>query len=97
MPRVTARQGLITAALALVLLALGATSASALEYTAPKQLQQFAGGEPSLSYDPNGNGNVFVTAPQGIPSAAGAVVSGTPLKGVGFWGRTTAASTSPRC
>src|SRR3954447_8210031 len=86
MRRVAARRGLIAGLVAALALALAATTASALEYTTPKQLQQFAGGEPSLTYDPNGNGNVFVTAPQGVPSAAGAVISGGPLKGVGFWG-----------
>jgi hypothetical protein len=86
---------LIAGVLALVLLALGAAGAQALEYTAPEQLPKWAGGEPSLSYDPAGNGNVFVTAPQGIPSAAGAVLNGGALKGVGYWGSHNGGLTFP--
>ena len=77
---------LLIAAVVATGFALTANSAQALEYTAPQQLPKWAGGEPSLAYDPAGNGNVFVTAPQGIPSAAGAVLSGSAEKGVGFWG-----------
>ncbi len=72
-----------------------AGSAQALEYTTPKQLPQFAGGEPSLTFDPNGNGNVFVTAPQGVPAIAGAALSGTAAKGVGFWGSHDGGRTFP--
>jgi len=63
-----------------------ASSAQALEFTTPQQLPKWAGGEPSLAFDPNGNGNMYVTAPQSIPSAAGALVGAPADKGVGFWG-----------
>ncbi len=61
-------------------------SAQALEFTSPQQLPKWAGGEPSLTFDPSGNGDTYVTAPQGIPSAAGAAIGAAATKGVGFWG-----------
>src|SRR3954453_23701293 len=74
--------GVLAAMLALPALA---QAADPLSFTAPQQLPKFAGGEPSLAFDPNATGDTYVTAPQGIPSAVGAVV-GLAAQGVGFWG-----------
>jgi hypothetical protein len=76
----------VVATFACALLVPAAGHAATLSYTAPHQLPKFAGGEPSLAYDPNGTGDMYVAAPQGIPSAAGAVLLGTPVQGIGFWG-----------
>src|SRR4051812_44652091 len=80
------RRVLILGVLATVLvLPALARAADPLSFTAPQQLPKFAGGEPSLAFDPNATGDTYVTAPQGIPSAVGAVV-GLAAQGVGFWG-----------
>lgn len=60
--------------------------AAPLSFSAPQQLPKFAGGEPSLAYDPAGTGDMYVAAPQGLGSAAGAPLFDTPLQGIGFWG-----------
>ena len=53
----------------------------------PKAHPYFSGGEPSIAFDPNGDGHVYVTAPQRIPTAAGGgQVTGDPTTGIGFWG-----------
>ena len=81
---------------ALSLAAVGALSASAhaarpatLAWTTPYTLKTWAGGEPSVAFDPSGNGAVYVVAPQGIPSGAGVLLNalGQPsgTKGIGFW------------
>ena len=72
-----------------------APAAHALEFTAPEKLPKWAGGEPSLAFDPNGNGHTYVTAPQGIPSAAGSLFGISPAKGVGFWGSHDGGRTFP--
>jgi hypothetical protein len=47
----------------------------------------YSGGEPSLAFDPSGDGHVYVTAPQGIPTAAGGAVGASDTtQGVAFWG-----------
>src|SRR4051812_50204435 len=56
-------------------------------------LKGYAGGEPSLALDPVNPKNVYVTAPQAIPSIANNALWSTGLfsgptpapKGVGFW------------
>jgi hypothetical protein len=83
----------IVAAIALVTAA--TASADPLSFTSPQKLPAFAGGEPSLAFDPNGTGDTYVTAPQGIPTAAGAPLVGGPLKGVGFWGSHDGGHTFP--
>src|SRR5581483_11401637 len=59
-------------------LALAAPTANAqLTFGPPRQLQHgdpnahpyYSGGEPSIAFDPNGDGHVYVTAPQFIPTA----------------------------
>lgn len=57
--------------------AANAATTGPIAFTPPVQLQGAGGGEPSLATD--GQGNVYVSAPQGIPSG----VNGT--TGVGFW------------
>jgi len=58
--------------------------------TAPKfskaiELKGFGGGEPSLALDPSNSKNVYVTAPQGIPTGANVVFGSSTTSGVGFW------------
>jgi hypothetical protein len=81
-------------ALALAGTAIGAASATAakpapLAWSHPIKLAPWAGGEPSVAFDPSGNGAVYIVAPQGIPSGAGVLLNalGTPsgTKGIGFW------------
>src|SRR3954470_8738131 len=70
-----------------------ATSSSAPRFTKPIMLKGYAGGEPSLALDPRNPNNVYVTAPQAIPSGANNALWSTGLfsgptpapKGVGFW------------
>jgi hypothetical protein len=52
----------------------------------PNGNPHYGGGEPSLGFDPAGDGHVYVTAPQGIPSAAGSVADGAAsMTGVAYW------------
>src|SRR4051812_4810834 len=92
------------AAVALGALALAAASASAaLRFSAPVQLPHgdphgtpyLAGGEPSLAFDPAGDGHVYVTAPQGIPAAAGGALGGN-SQGVAYWASDDHGLTWPR-
>lgn len=78
---------------ALLLVSAPAALAGTLSFTAPQQLPHGdpnakpfqSGGEPSIAFDPNGDGHVYVTAPQGIPAVAGAVLTGGSQTGVGYW------------
>jgi hypothetical protein len=54
-------------------------------WSAPVKLGKWAGGEPSLAFDPSGNGSVYVVAPQGIPTGANLLLGGAVTKGIGFW------------
>lgn len=61
-----------------------------LAWGTPYKLGPWAGGEPSVAFDPSGNGAVYVVAPQGIPSGAMTAVNVIPgqkyaTKGIGFW------------
>jgi len=70
-----------------------ATSSPAPRFSKPIVLKGYAGGEPSLALDPRNPNNVYVTAPQAIPSAVNNALWATGLfsgptpapKGVGFW------------
>jgi hypothetical protein len=64
--------------------ALATSPSHAARFSAPLKLTGYAGGEPSLAIDPYHPNNVYVTSPQGIPSAVGALV-GLADKGIGFW------------
>jgi len=82
---------LATAGVALLIPA-GALAA-APTFSAPQQLPHgdpkgkpyIQGGEPSIAFDPSGDGHVYVTAPQGIPAVAGSVLNGSDPQGVGYW------------
>src|SRR4051812_39930568 len=90
-----ARLTLFTITMALALPAAATAASDPLSFTSPQKLPQFAGGEPSLAFDPNGTGDTYVVAPQGIPSAAGAVLIGTAAQGIGFWGSHDGGKTFP--
>src|SRR3954454_8836358 len=103
-----------------VLLVAGAPEALAdgLSFTAPQQLPHgdptkpdyLSGGEPSLAFDPNGDGHVYVTAPQFIPTGANNACNqlGAPLgipslcsptnspTGIGYWASDDGGRTWPR-
>src|SRR3954447_1248395 len=86
--------GLVGTAVA-VAPALATTTAvsRAAVFTKRMTLKGYAGGEPSLALDPVHPSNVYVTAPQAIPSIANNALWSTGLfsgptpapKGVGFW------------
>jgi hypothetical protein len=65
--------------------ALAAAPVPAASWSTPYALSKWAGGEPSVAFDPSGNGKVYVVAPQGIPSGANSALGGTATKGIGFW------------
>jgi hypothetical protein len=103
-----------------VLLVAGAPEALAdgLSFTAPQQLPHgdptkpdyLSGGEPSLAFDPNGDGHVYVTAPQFIPTGANNACNqlGPPLgipslcsptnspTGIGYWASDDGGRSWPR-
>ena len=70
-------------------------SSVAPKFTAALQLKGYGGGEPSLSLDPSNSKNVYVTAPQGIPTGANAVFGGSTTSGVGFWASHDGGKTFP--
>lgn len=82
-------------AIFLALPAIAHAASGPLSFTAPQKLPTFAGGEPSLAFDPGATGDMYVAAPQGIPAAAGEVLLGTAAQGVGFWGSHDAGKTFP--
>jgi hypothetical protein len=84
-----------TLAILLVLPAVAHAAGDPVSFTSPQQLPKFAGGEPSLAFDPNGTGDAYVVAPQGIPAAAGEVLLGTAANGIGFWGSHDGGRTFP--
>src|SRR3954447_26278748 len=93
------------ALLAAVALAVGASPAgAALTFTAPQRLPHgdpaqhpfYGGGEPSIAFDPSGDGHVYVVAPQGIPVAAGnALGVSDASQGVAAWGSADHGATWP--
>ncbi|MCU1461402.1 MAG: exo-alpha-sialidase, partial [Acidimicrobiales bacterium] len=85
---------LVVVALAGAALAGSALTATALPgrlaFSPPQQLPKWAGGEPSIAFDPNRNGWVYVVAPQSIPAAAnGAFGAPAGSNGIGFWRSST--------
>jgi hypothetical protein len=77
--------------------ALGASAAraGALSFSPPLALPDsnpgvhpfYAGGEPSLAFDPNGDGHVWVSSPQSLPSVLNSVAgSSDATQGVVVWG-----------
>jgi BNR/Asp-box repeat protein len=102
----TLRNLLLSACGAVALLGAGAGPAAAgsLSFTSPQQLPHgnpaqhpyYSGGEPSIAYDPNGDGHVYVTAPQLIPSALDQPLGASDATvGVGFWGSADHGATFP--
>jgi len=86
--------GLIGSAVAIApAMATTSGSSGAPVFTKPMMLKGYAGGEPSLALDPVHPNDVYVTAPQAIPSVANNALWATGLfsgptpapKGVGFW------------
>ena len=78
---------------ALAALALPASASAGVAFSPPQQLPHgdptahpfYSGGEPSIAFDPSGDGHVYVTAPQGIPTKAGSVVGSDADQGVSAW------------
>src|SRR3954468_4879460 len=62
----------------------------------PAQHPDYGGGEPSLAFDPSGDGHVYVPAPQGIPAALGSAVgAGDAAQGVAVWASADHGATWP--
>lgn len=85
-----ARLALVVASATLV--AGGGAQALAAQHASPRlswssaiKLGPWAGGEPSVSFDPAGNGSVYIVAPQGIPAGLNYALGGAATKGIGFW------------
>jgi hypothetical protein len=74
-----------------------ATSGSSIapRFTAPLELKGYGGGEPSLALDPSNSRNVYVTAPQGIPTGVNAAFGSSTTSGVGFWASHDGGKTFP--
>src|SRR4051794_195046 len=66
---------------------------SAATFSSLLRLPQYAGGEPSIATSTR-DVDVYVTAPQGIPSAVGGAVGGAG-NGIGFWASYDAGKTFP--
>jgi hypothetical protein len=97
------RAGLL--AIAIALCAAAPASAGALTFDAPFQLPHgdpkgdpfLSGGEPSIAFDPAGDGHTYVVAPQGIPVAIGFLIgSTTQQKGIAYWASDDHGRTWPR-
>jgi hypothetical protein len=69
-------------------------AADDLAFTTPQKLPKYSGGEPSLAFDPSGNGDTYVVAPQGIPTAVVGPITGN-FFGIGFWGSKDGGKTFP--
>ena len=91
-------------AILIALAAAPAVQAGTLSFEVPKQLPHgnpdqhpyTGGGEPSIAFDPSGDGHVYVTAPQGIPTAVGAIAGlSDSTTGIGFWGSSDHGATWP--
>src|SRR5207302_3176635 len=65
------------------------------KFNRPVLLKGFGGGEPSLALDPSNPRNVYVTAPQGIPTGLNLAFGGSATSGVGFWASHDAGKTLP--
>jgi len=65
--------------------ALAKPASVAPRFSAPILLKGFGGGEPSLALDPRDPRNVYVTAPQGIPTGVNLALGSSTTSGVGFW------------
>jgi len=96
----------LTAALAAAALATtGTAQAGSLSFAVPTYLPKgdpnqhpyIQGGEPGVAFDPSGDGHVYVTAPQGIPTVLNSVLGvGDCKSGVGYWASDDGGRTWPR-
>ena len=75
--------------------ALAKPASVAPKFSAPILLKGFGGGEPSLALDPKNPRNVYVTAPQGIPTGLNLALGGAATSGVGFWASHDGGKTFP--
>src|SRR3954449_2600851 len=92
-------------AAAISLLTAGSALGAGLQFSAPVQLPDgnpdahpfYTGGEPSLAFDPNGDGHLYVTAPEFIPAAANSALGLTDGgQGVAYWASDDGGATWPR-
>src|SRR3954452_1147782 len=95
--------GLLVAGL--LLLPTDLALAEGLQFSAPLQLPHgdpnvhpfMTGGEPSLGFDPNGDGHVYVTAPEFVPAQVNNAVGATDSPvGVAYWASDDAGKSWPR-
>jgi hypothetical protein len=92
------RQGIAFVAALLALAFAAPAGAATPGFTVPQQLPHgdpngspyFAGGEPSIAFDPTGDGHLYVTAPQGVPAALG-----SNPQGVAYWASSDHGRTFP--
>jgi hypothetical protein len=83
------------AATAPIVAANASGSSVAPRFTAPMELHNYGGGEPSIALDPNNSKNVYVSAPQGIPTGFNAAFGSSTTSGVGFWASHDGAKSFP--
>src|SRR3954452_1777080 len=100
-------RALLSLGLAALLVAAGADSALAdgLQVGAPPLLppgtpnkpDYLSGGEPSIAFDPNGDGHLYVTAPEFVPAALNTTFGITDgRKGVAYWASDNGGASWPR-
>jgi hypothetical protein len=103
MSRMRMPMAAVAVAAVLLIPAAGASGAG-LSFTTPAQLPHgdpsgtpyYGGGEPSVAFDPNGDGHVYVTAPQGIPAAVGGILGVGSSAGVAYWASDDAGLSWPK-
>src|SRR3954463_4578700 len=90
---------------AIMVLPADAALADGLAFSAPFLLPHgdpnvhpfMTGGEPSLGFDPNGDGHVYVTAPEFVPAQVNNAVGATDSPvGVAYWASDDAGKSWPR-
>src|SRR3954462_13847265 len=92
-------------AAAISLLTAGSALGAGLQFSAPVQLPNgnpdahpfYTGGEPSIAFDPNGDGHLYVTAPEFIPAALNSTFGLTDGgQGVAYWASDNGGASWPR-
>src|SRR4051794_3461424 len=106
-------RALLSLGLVTLLVAAGADSALAdglqfgapllLPHGTPNKPDYLSGGEPSIAFDPNGDGHLYVTAPQFIPTgvnhACNQIIECSPTNsptGIGYWASDDHGASWPR-
>jgi hypothetical protein len=84
-----------TATLAAAGPVLAKPATAAPKFSSAVLLKGFGGGEPSLALDPRNPRNVYVAAPQGIPTGLNLALGGSATSGVGFWASHDGGKTFP--